>query len=397
MRTETKLASRAAALTALGTAAVLAAAIISAAAAGSTAMAATTTGTGRAAAASTAAAAGAAAPATTAVPPGGPVPAGFRVGSMTFVSASDGWVLGTTKTCAHAPCTSVLRTTNGGRSWVGIPAPKFRLISGTSSTGLIRMRFADSLDGFAYGSQLWATHNGGSTWHHVRQLPGYITDLEASAGVVYAVTTNRKTSKQRVYSSLASTNSWHRVSGLPVTSGFSGLGTITLHGTAAWVILGGRLYASQNGSTWTKEPFRCPAQLAIASVGAYSTKQISLLCTSLPALGSTKKVVYASGNGGASFKRRGTPSQGGDGGLLAEPTPRHLFLASSSGANFIYVSRNGGGTWHSSLFLADGGLGWNDFGFTTANQGVVVEGYPTIGSHLWITYNAGRSWHRVKF
>jgi len=392
MRTGTKVTTRGAALTAsLGAAAVLAAAAISAAPAGPTALAATTSG-----AASMTAASSAAAPATSAVPPGGPVPAGFRVSSMTFVSASDGWVLGTTKTCAHAPCTSVLRTTNGGRSWVGIPAPKFRLISGTSSAGLIRMRFADSLDGFAYGSQLWATHNGGSTWRHVRQLPGYITDLETSAGVVYAVTTNTGTSKQRVYSSRAGTNSWHRVSGLPVTSGYSGPGTITLHGTAAWIILGGRLYASQTGSSWTKEPFRCPAHLSIASIGAYSSQQITLLCTGLVALGSTAKVVYASSNGGATFTRRGTPSQAGDGGLLAEATPRHLFLASSSGANFIYGSRNGGRTWHNSLFLT-GGTGWNDFGFTTATQGVAVEGYPTIGSHLWITYNAGRSWHKVKF
>ena len=47
--------------------------------------------------------------------------------------------------------------------------------------------------------------------------------------------------------------------------------------------------------------------------------------------------------------------------------------------------------------LSDGGLGWNDFGFTTATQGVAVEGNPVIGSHLWMTTSADRGWHKVKF
>jgi photosystem II stability/assembly factor-like uncharacterized protein len=336
-----------------------------------------------------------AAHAASAGPRVGPVPAGFKVASVTFVSASEGWVLGTTKTCAHAPCTSVLRTTNGGRSWVGIPAPRYRLA--VSSPGLIRLRFADASDGFAFGSQLWVTHNGGSSWRRVRQVPGYITDLEASAGRVYAASANFKSGKQTVYSTPAGRNSWHRVSGLPVAQGYGGLGTITLHSTAAWIILGNRLYATQTGARWAKESVKCPARLDMTSVGAYSSQQIALLCSGLPAAGSTEKAVYVSSDGGTHFRKVGTPPAGGDGGLLAEPTPRHLFVASASGATLLYVSTDGGRRWHDSLILDDGGLGWNDFGFTTATQGVAVEGNPTLGSHLWITTSAGRRWHKVRF
>ena len=56
----------------------------------------------------------------------GPVPRGFEPVSMTFVSGSDGWVLGTAP-CTHKPRTSIVRTTDGGRSWAGIPAPRFPL------------------------------------------------------------------------------------------------------------------------------------------------------------------------------------------------------------------------------------------------------------------------------
>jgi len=332
------------------------------------------------------------------VPTGGPVPRGFRVASVTFVSANDGWVLGTTKTCAHAPCTSVLRTTNGGRSWVGIPAPKYKLARSGMSAGLLRLRFANAVDGYAYGSQLWVTHNGGSSWHRVGQVPGYITDLEASAGVVYAASTVTKSGRQEIFSSPAGSDSWKPVKGLPKAAGAGGLGEITLHGKAGWVILGGRLYATQNGSRWTKEGLACRAGFGIASVGAYSATQITLLCTGDPALGSTRKVLYASSDGGAHFTRVGSPPRGGDGGLLSEPTPGHVFVASASGASFIYVSTDGGRHWRTAKRLSDGGLGWNDFGFTTATQGVAVEGTSAFGTtHLWLTRNAGRTWQTVKF
>ncbi|HEY2075501.1 MAG TPA: hypothetical protein VGH53_04115, partial [Streptosporangiaceae bacterium] len=72
---------------------------------------------------------------------------------------------------------------------------------------LLRLRFANAVDGYAYGSQLWVTHNGGSSWHRVGQVPGYITDLEASAGKVYASNTVTRSGKQEIYSSPAGSDS----------------------------------------------------------------------------------------------------------------------------------------------------------------------------------------------
>ncbi len=324
-------------------------------------------------------------------PAAGPVPTGFQPVSMTFVSASEGWVLGTAP-CAHAPCTSVVRTTDGGRTWVGIPAPKYPLSRYSFSKGLNKLRFADASDGFAYGSQLWVTHNGGSGWRRVRQVPGYIVDLEASAGRVFAA--SQMSNRVTIYESPAGINSWHRVSGLPR---IAGLGAITLHGTAAWIVLGDRLYSSQTGSHWVRDSITCPANFALASVGAYSAQRITALCVGNAALGSTEKILYSSADGGSRFIRVGTAPVGGDGGLLAEATPRHVFVASSSAATWIYVSTDGGRHWRTSLFLDDGGKGWSDFGFTTATQGVAIDGRPFNGSHLYITRNAGTSWHKVRF
>ena len=51
-----------------------------------------------------------------------PVPANFEPGSVSFVSPSTGFLLGTSP-CAHVPCTAVLTTTNGGKAWKRVAAP----------------------------------------------------------------------------------------------------------------------------------------------------------------------------------------------------------------------------------------------------------------------------------
>jgi photosystem II stability/assembly factor-like uncharacterized protein len=326
-------------------------------------------------------------------PDAGPVPAGFEPISVTFVSASHGWVLGTAP-CAHAPCTSVVRTTDGGRTWAGVPAPRYRL-ENFSPQGLSRMRFADTANGFAFGSQLWVTHDGAAHWHRVLQVPGSIVDLEASAGQVYAA--SERFGRLTIYRSPASRDAWHRVAALPSVSGDGGPGTITLHGTAAWILMGAHIYASQTGSGWVRENFQCLRNWGIASLAAYNSRRLTVLCAGEAGLGSTQKLLYASANGGAHFTRVGAVPSGGDGGLLAEPTPQHLLVATSSGATWLYVSSDGGRRWHKALNLDDGGKGWSDFGFTTAEQGVAVEGAPQIGSHLYMTRNAGGSWHLVRF
>lgn len=74
--------------------------------------------------------------------------------------------------CARPPCTSVLRTLDGGGHWVGLPAPRAALTlvetASSATTGDVsRIRFADPSNGWAYGPGLWATHDGARSWHQV--------------------------------------------------------------------------------------------------------------------------------------------------------------------------------------------------------------------------------------
>ena len=92
-----------------------------------TAVAPETTDTGVTAAPSTSAAS-TTIPAPTTVPTsvpgpvGAPVPALFAPSSVTFVSLHTGWVLGTAP-CGLTNCMELLRTRDGGQTWVALPRP----------------------------------------------------------------------------------------------------------------------------------------------------------------------------------------------------------------------------------------------------------------------------------
>lgn len=109
--------------------------------------------------------------------PSGPVPAGFDPQSFTAVGEMTWWLLGKAP-CSSPPCTSIVRTDDGGRTFVGTPAPRTDQVTD--------LRFADTEDGFAFGPQLWVTHDAGADWHQV-QLPGNVSELAISDGYAYAI------------------------------------------------------------------------------------------------------------------------------------------------------------------------------------------------------------------
>ena len=102
---------------------------------------------------------------SSAVPVPPPVPDNFRPTSVTFVSTRTGWAIGQARTpghCATQFCTSLARTSDAGKTWTGVPAPMAGVADG--ATGVSQIRFLNLNDGWAYGPQLFSTHNGGRTW-----------------------------------------------------------------------------------------------------------------------------------------------------------------------------------------------------------------------------------------
>ena len=113
--------------------------------------------------------------------PGVVLPADFQPRSVTFASPTEGWVLGSTA-CASGRCAVIAHTLDAGRTWSRINAPNTTVDADARQigAGVSALRFADRLDGWAYGPDLWATHDGGTTWTQVN-LSG-ITGGSAASG-----------------------------------------------------------------------------------------------------------------------------------------------------------------------------------------------------------------------
>lgn len=356
---------------------------------------------------------------------GGPVPSGFEPQSVSFVSASLGWVLGAAP-CASPPCTSVVRTSDGARSWAGVPAPRVALADSPSqASGVSGLRFANHLDGWAFGPALWSTHDGAASWDPI-ELPAAgpgtkVVDLSVSGSSVYAlaVSPGQGASSQggqstaQLFASPVASDRWSPVSGV-IAPTYAG-GQVVTHGGAAWVTIGpgpggAHYWTSPDGKAFTEQAAPPCAQGTGASVlAASSPGELVLVCGGSGGLGQQAKPTYVSSDGGRTFTAVSDPPNGGDLNGVATPNPSVAVVAASSGASELYATFDGGRSWHTVLSdTASGGAPWHDLGFTTATQGVVVEGFAAqatpagagsanAASRLWGTTDGGHTWKPLAF
>ena len=352
------------------------------------------------AAATTPAASGptATSPASTAaaVPAGGPVPSGFAATSVTFVSTDEAFVLGTAP-CATKPCTSIVRTLNRGATWVGLPAPVVPLGTRYNVTGSQAaawgIRFADQAHGFVFGTGLWQTSDGGEHWAAVASPGGPIADLEVIDSQVLALTSGA------LYRRPLAGGSWS------VVTQVSNPSVIATQARVAAVLDGSKvIVTSDGGLSTTTEATPCNA-IGVAepsSVAVTGSGSLALLCAGGAAAGSVQKTVYVSDDLGAQWTKAGSPPNGGDPAALSAGTPGQLVVAAESGASELYYSADGGGQWSTAWYAGDGGQGFNDLGFTTTSDGVVVRG-PAISDgngegrpgQLLLSSNGGATWQAV--
>jgi hypothetical protein len=338
---------------------------------------------------------------------GGPVPAGFAATSVTFVSVDEAFVLGTAP-CAHAPCTSLVRTLDRGASWAGLPAPGVALgdpYSSNGQPGVWGIRFATPSQGFVFGSELWVTADGGEHWTAAAGPGGSIVDLEVIDGQLLALV-----DRCPAQSGCSPAEALERraLSGGPwsMVAKVASARVIATQARVAAVLDGGSVVVTGDGGlSSATHAAPCDSTASAGSaVAVTGPGSLALLCAGGAAMGSVVKTVYVSGDLGASWVKAGSPPFAGDpwgisGGTAAQPV-----VAAASGASWLYYSPDGGARWLVAFKAVDGGAGFGDLGFTTTADGVAVygpvyqNGEPYGGpGKLLLTSDGGASWRMAGF
>jgi photosystem II stability/assembly factor-like uncharacterized protein len=333
---------------------------------------------------------------------GGPVPAGTEATSVTFISPTTAFVLGTAP-CDVQPCSAILETNDRGAHWVGLPAPKEN-VSYYLGNGLWGLRFADARNGYAFGQGLWETPDGAESWQKATPPQSTVLSLAAVqdrelVAVAQSCHPGVGCGHQIGVYHEPIGGSWSAVASVRT---YFNDASISVHGSVVWVLAGLNLYVSTDGGgSFHSESQPCPSRLGQPGSISDDGEHVYLLCSGNGAAGSTQKYVYRSGGPDSPWTLMGRPPAAGDGGQISAGSDSSIMVATYSGASLLYRSTDGGHTWRTALTEDDGGAGWSDLGFTTQTDGVVVHGPALAGSQrpgkILLSSDGGLSWHAAGF
>lgn len=352
-----------------------------------------------------------------------PVPTPFSPASVTFVGTGTGWVIGQAGIPGQCGppdpniCTSLAGTNDAGKTWHGVPAPVTGVPDGAA--GVSQIRFLDLHNGWAFGPELWATHDGGKIWRKINTGGLRVTALETRGKRAFAVWAHcsgqgadfaANCRDFALYSARAGGGAWTQVPG--AGAGFSLRGAassaaLVLTGTTGYllppqgILLSGPISGT---AAWqpttsvpnpqavpcnpgTAQPDGQPSQAMLASTGPQP--YLALLCAGTSAGTTQTKTLYYSADGGKTWQPGGAvPGTGVAMSLSGSPSGA-LVLATNQG---IETAAGVTGPW----LPAGGSLPAHGFayvGMTTANQGVAVP--DDAGLHaVWFTYDGGVYWRK---
>jgi photosystem II stability/assembly factor-like uncharacterized protein len=338
-------------------------------------------------------------------------PSNFEPASVSFASAAKGFVLGEVP-CGEADCPSVVVTSDAGKTWttVGVPNTAYLPLAEQNPRSVSEIIFASAKDGWAYGPALWATTNGGVSWHQ-EKASGPILDMGAAGnhayaivGNCYATTPKCSPPKGELEESPIGGSTWAPVKAL---HGY-GPTYFTSYGPTVFVALWpkpngpAKIWQSSNGTTWKYHKEACyqPSRaIDLAGLAAGSASTLFELCAGNPGAGQEAKYVELSTNSGASAHVAGKLPLGGLTDGFASANTRDVVVGAASGATFLYRSGDAAKTWAARSFN-DGGAGINDLQFAGPALGAAIEGRPGLGAssdRLWLSRDAGSTWTSVRF
>jgi hypothetical protein len=334
------------------------------------------------------------------------VPPGFRPASTSWTGPDTGYVLGYSP-CAKTWCPALLGTTDAGRHWRRLGAPRMPLPDNHNHVAL--RAFGDRVAYVSDGVHVRTTRDGGATWQPVvlagAREPYYLSKLAETGGRVFAMLTTYGDGRgsTRLYSGLAGSPALVPVPGFAVTGGLT-YGDLAVGG-GLQVALGAdygteKYWTSRDGVRFTPADPPCPDG-TVASLAGVREQQVVALCSSSPGSpqpGSTERELrHAPRLGGVFGGSDAAPFAGINQGFDAASPSSVTVAAVGGGVGFLHHTTDGGHTW-TTTELPERGFALTDLDFPGAGTGVVVDGQPDAygGSAVYRTTNGGRTWRELR-
>jgi photosystem II stability/assembly factor-like uncharacterized protein len=356
---------------------------------------------------------------TTSAARAAPASATTRWLDSTWVSPQMGWVLGEGQPGCPS-CVVVQYTDDGGSTWSALPVPLGRprnLASGSYGCfvhGCVsQIVFANREDGYLFDPDLYATTDGGRSWHRQTGRPTLVL-VSVAPGVVWRLSyTNLGCPGPCGLSLLqqrAGASTW-----TTVRAPFDGSGTgivpqivstdsarvlIAFYGNIAGGSSHATFYITANlGLSWTKRSDPC-GRITTNEVDAYDTSAAPAGVVAVECLekgDSNKAFVMVSHDGGQTFGPRRLVPQ------------LNAFMVSAVGAKTIVLASGGIGGAGSFTYTVEtstnGGVSWRTVvrdqeTLTSSMPGESYRGFVTstvghwigFGNKLWTTTDGGEHW-----
>jgi IPT/TIG domain len=327
------------------------------------------------------------------IPPAGK----FQAVSLSWVSPTHGFALGTTA-CGRARCSTLLRTIDGGTHWKAIPAPHAPVNPTGTHGALDRIRFANDAVGYAFGSAVYSTHDGGRQWSRLN-LGGKLgvrfttPSLEVSRGRAYLWAQIGHAGQ--LYTSAVTVDRFVATRGVVTASGH---GTVNAGGGAVAVAVNHgparTLWTTRAPSTvFSPHASPCGTQL-LAAVAVTAPGTLSVVCDSPKKAGGsivTKRLLTSNNTGRSWHAILGVPQRLHTMGLAQPARCQYVVTASGAAGTQVQLTADAGRHWTVGLTLPTGSLA-ADFGFTTTLRGFLTATSPLGASRAWRTSDGGRHW-----